>query len=219
MGLNVSGLATMMPRVTVVLANLMSGKGEPNSETMARIDLAAMLESELRSDLIVLCGWAYRTDCPLTIADAMHQYILTQYPELASRLICQGLSRDTVGDAVFTRLYLRALFVGISCFNLVVITSDYHVGRSQQIFDFIFGPSSSVSVKGVPGFGCPMSEAKERRSLAAFRHTFSGSTVGDLDSIYFSLRNRHPFYDGTTYPQIDEMGAVSLRLMSSLAAL
>jgi len=212
-------LLMMAPKVTIVLANLMNSKGELNAESIARIDLAAKLDSEFRSDFIMLCGWAYRTDCPLTIAEAMNKYILSQYSELAKRAVCQDLSRDTVGDAVFTRLYLHALFVDISCVDLIVITSDYHVGRAQQVFDFILGSTSSISVKGVPGFSGPMSETKERQSLAAFRHTFSKSTAGDLDSIYFCLRNRHPFYDGTIYPRIEDLSTVSFRLKSSLHSL
>lgn len=207
------------PRVSVVLGNLLSSKGELNAETMARIDLATKLDSELRSDVIVLCGWAYRPDCSLTIADAMKSYILTRSPKLAGRAVCQKLSRDTVGDAVFTRLYLRELFVGLACVHLSVVTSDYHASRTQEVFDFIFGANSFISVQGAPGFNSDISVKREAQSLAAFRKTFFSSSAGDLDSIYFSLRNNHPFYNGAIYPQIDEMTEVSSRIRRSLGCL
>lgn len=197
------------PIITVVLANLMSSRGEPNAETKARIDLAAKLDSELQSDVILLCGWAYRPDCPLTIADAMKAHILTQFPELADKAVCQRLSRDTVGDAVFTRLYLRERFIGQSSFSLNVITSDYHAKRTKEIFDFIFDAGTIITVKSAPGFNRDTSATKEMRSLEVFRQTFSDATAGDLDSIYFSLRNNHPYYNGAIHPQIEEMGNAS----------
>lgn len=208
-----------LPRATIVLANLMSSKGDLNAETKARIDLAIKLDSELLSDVILLCGWAYRPDSSIAIADAMKAYTSRQFPEVAKRSVCQKLSRDTVGDAVFARLYLRELFIGHSSFNLNVITSDYHTKRTEEIFDFIFGSGTSICVKGAPSLNCYMSEMKEMQSLEAFRKSFSDATPGDLDSIYFSLINSHPYYNGAIYPQIEDMSVVSWNIKSYLASL
>ena len=206
-------------RVSIILANLMNNKGELNAETKARIGLAAKLDSELQSDVILLCGWAYRQDCSLSIADAMKAYISTQFPELAKKAVCQKHSRDTVGDAVFTRLYLRELFISLSSFNLNVITSDYHTKRTQEIFDFIFGGSSFIDVKGAPGFDSEISATREIESVEAFRKTFCNSSAGDLSSIYFCLANNHPFYNGAIYPRIEEMSETSWNIKRSLASL
>jgi hypothetical protein len=207
------------PTVIVVLANLMTNKGKPNAETVARLDLAAKIDLELRSDVIMLCGWAYRPDCSLTIADAMKTYIQTQFPGLGERIVCQRLSRDTVGDAIFTRLYLRELFTGRSPVNLNVITSDYHIKRVNEVFKFVFGVSSLISIKGVPTLNSDASAAKEMQSLAAFRKTFADSSAGDLNSIYFCLRRNHPLYNGTNYQRIEEMSEVLSQIKSSLDSL
>lgn len=207
-----------LPRATIILANLMSSKGVLNDETKARIDLGVKLHSEFSSDVIVLCGWAYRPDCSIAIADAMKAYIYAQDPELVQRTICQKLSRDTVGDAVYARLYLDELFVGFSSFRVSVITSDYHAKRTQEIFDFVFGASSFVRVEGVLGFNSKASEAAEIQSLEAFRRTFLGITPGDLNSIYSSLMNKHPFYNGIIHPLIEEMSEASWEIKSFLAS-
>jgi len=207
------------PVVTVVLANLMSNKGELNAETKARCDLAAKLDSKLQSDIILLCGWAYRADCSLAIADAMKAYILTQSPGLAKKVVCQKISRDTVGDAIFTRLYLREHFPGQSSFSLKVITSDYHTKRTGEIFDFVFGSGTFIGVKGTPGFNSDMSATREMQSLEAFRKTFSDASAGDLDSIYLSLINNHPFYNGAIYPRIKKMSELSWYIKSDLTSL
>jgi len=208
-----------LPSATVVLANLMSSEGELNAETRARIDSAVKLHSKLPSDVILLCGWAYRPDCSIAIADAMKSYILAQFPGLAQKIVCQRISRDTVGDAVFARICLGELFIGISSFNLNVITSDYHVKRTQEIFNFVFGKSSFISVTGAPGFGDKRSVTNEIRSLEAFRNTFSNASAGDLNSIYLSLMNNHPFYNGFIHPRIEDMSATSLDIRRSLASL
>ena len=207
-----------LPSATIVLANLMGSEGELNVETKARIDSAVKLHHKLPSDVILLCGWAYRPDCSIAIADAMKSYILAQFPGLAEKIVCQKLSRDTVGDAVFARIYLSEIFEGISSFNLNVITSDYHAKRTQEIFDFVFGKCSSINVPGVPGFTDEGSAAKEIRSLEAFRNTFSDANAGDLNSIYLSLMNNHPFYNGFIHPRIDDMRATSLEARRSLAS-
>ena len=182
----------------------MGERGVLNDETIARINLAAQLESSQESHLILLCGWDYRPDCDIAIADAMREYLRVHHPKLAQKAICQRLSRDTVGDAVFSRIYLDEL-VGNGAFDAVcVITSDYHVHRTKKVFEFVFGEDCSVVVKGAAGFECNDLTMKEAESLAAFRKTFGNATPGDINSIYSALRDDHPFYNGTVYPRIDE---------------
>ena len=207
-----------LPRAYIVLANLMSSKGEPNHETKARIDLAINLDSKLPSDVILLCGWAYRPDCSLAIANAMKAYILEQSPNLSGKVASQKLSRDTVGDAIFSRLYLNELYSGFSSFDLTVITSDYHRKRTHEIFNFIFGKSSFIVVDDVPGFNSKIKSAQELQSLKAFRKTFDKTLAGDLNSIYAALMNDHPFYNGAIYPQIEEMKKVSSRIKRDLVS-
>jgi hypothetical protein len=207
-----------LPSATIVLANLMSSEGELNVETKARIDLAVKLHCKLPSDVILLCGWAYRPDCSIAIADAMKSYILAQFPGFAEKIVCQKLSRDTVGDAVFARICLGELFMGISSFNLNVVTSDYHAKRVQEIFSFVFGKCSSITVAGAPGFSDKRSAAKEIRSLEAFRNTFFDASAGDLNSIYLSLMKNHPFYNGFIHPRIEARSATSLDIRRSLAS-
>ena len=207
------------PSATIVLANLMSSEGDLNAETKARIDSAVKLQSRLPSEVILLCGWAYRPDCSIAIADAMKSYILARFPGLAQKIVCQKLSRDTVGDAVFARICLSEFFIGNSSFNLNVITSDYHVKRAQEVFSFVFGKSSLISVTGAPGFGDKRSVTNEIRSLEAFRNTFSDASAGDLNSSYLSHMNNHPFYNGSIHPRIGGMSEASLDIRRSLASL
>lgn len=204
-----------MNKITVVLANLMSQAGELNDETIARINLTSRLEEDRESRIILLCGWDYRPDCDVAIADAMRAYLLSFYPGLADKLICQRLSRDTVGDAVFSRICLGSLLDSPSSCAVNVVTSDYHAYRAKQIFEFVFGSSFCISVAGVTGFRRDNSAVKEAKSLAAFRKTFGNVVAGDLISIFGSLRNDHPFYNGKVHPRIGDFCDVSKSLLNS----
>ena len=202
-----------MNRFSIVLANLMSERGELNAETAARVDLAAEIENSQESNLILLCGWPYRTDSHIAIADAMRTYLLTRDPALSQRSRCQRLSRDTVGDAVFSRILLDNLTGRQANYLVNIVTSDYHVNRSREIFKFVFPQSCSVSVSGVPGFQLDDSAAKEKKSISSFRNTFKNIQSGDLASIYCTLRNDHPFYNGTIHPRIMRLNDVARTLM------
>jgi hypothetical protein len=194
-----------MKRISIVLGNLMSERGELNAETAARVDLAAQIEKNEGSNLILLCGWPYRSDCDIAIADAMRCYLLAKHPAFSQISRCQRLSRDTVGDAVFSRVFLDTLTGGLATYLVNVVTSDYHMNRSREIFEFVFGRDCCISVSGVPGFQCDDSAAKEAESLSAFRNTFSNALPGDLESIFSALRNRHRYYNGEVYPRIDSL--------------
>jgi hypothetical protein len=190
----------------------MSDRGELNNETAARVDLAVQLEQSQQSDIVVLCGWDYRPDCSIAIADAMHKYIVNYYPTFASKLICQRLSRDTVGDAVFSRIYIDEFFGNSSSRAVCVTTSDYHVNRTRAVFEFVFGHNCGIIVNGASGFGSSALASKESESLAAFRKTFSEVTPGDMNSIFASLRNSHPFYNGEVHPKIRHFHEVAQEL-------
>lgn len=207
-----------MKRVSIILANLMNQRGELNAETAARVDLAAQIEKNEASALIILCGWPYRTDSDVAIADAMRGYLLAKYPAFSQKARCQRLSRDTVGDAIFSRIYLDHLIGGLATCLINVFTSDYHVERTREIFEFVFGRTCSVSISGVPGFQCEDSAAREADSLAAFRSTFRNALPGDLTSIYSTLRNRHPFYNGQVYPKINRLDDVAGALAGMASA-
>jgi hypothetical protein len=190
-----------MKRVSIVLANLMAANGILNHETAARVDHAIWLEGDNPSDLLLLCGWPYRVDCGVAIADAMRIFIAERHPKYLGKVRCQRLSRDTVGDAVLSRIYLDSIMDG-SLREVHVVTSDYHVERTRVIFDFVFRGFSDVFVSGVSGFSSDKLVVSEMESLEAFERTFEGALPGDMPSIFGSLCSKHPYYNGEVYPKL-----------------
>jgi uncharacterized SAM-binding protein YcdF (DUF218 family) len=55
---------------------------------------------------IVTCGWAYRKDSAIAIAEAVRSYAINHDNIPPDAVIAEPNSRDTVGDAIFTKINL-----------------------------------------------------------------------------------------------------------------
>ena len=180
----------------IVLAHLMDEHAHLNSESRARMDKAVEAYRNKEASIILTTGWAYRPDVATPIADVMRDYAIDHHNIDPEAVLADPNARDTVGDAVFTKRH----FSGPRHWNkLLVVTSSYHVARTQAIFNFIYGGEFTIEVRGAPVAGDhALSEAK---SLEAFRNTFDGITSGDDAAIFKTLLKKHPFYNGMTHPK------------------
>jgi uncharacterized SAM-binding protein YcdF (DUF218 family) len=183
----------------IVLANQMDKKGLLNFESIARANKAVEILNELETPNIVTCGWAYRKDSDIKIADAFKSYITNTLGVNPNKVITELNSRDTVGDAYFTKINLALI---LNWKRLFVVTSDYHVERTQEIFNFIYGNNFLVEVFGASIIYDNSILSRELASTEAFRKTFTGISMGDDIKILERLRERHPFYNGQVYSKI-----------------
>ena len=189
-----------MHDAVIALANQMDAAGRLNEESMSRLTLACDLVKSGRAPLLVTCGWDYRDDSDLVIADVMAEWAMRHLGMDASHILTEPQSRDTVGDAVFTK---RSLANRFGWNSILVVTSAYHVERTKEIFAFVYG--RPVDVRGAPGPDDTALAMSEARFLAAFRSTFAGVAPGDDEAIYTRLRTAHPFYNGEVYPALAEL--------------
>lgn len=186
----------------IVLANLMDKLGVLNDETRSRVDLAIDALKSGCAPVLVACGWAYREDSEICIADAMRQYAMSTHKVEDAALITEVHSRDTVGDAIFTKINLAT---PRDWKKILVVTSNYHAERSRAIFSFVYGPSALVDATGADVPDNEQLRNNEAVSMKAFLGTFEGINAGDDKKIFSRLRERHPFYNGQVYPEIPEM--------------
>lgn len=182
----------------IVLANEMDPTGILNKESTLRADLAAKLMDELDVPYVVTCGWAYRKDSSILIADAFKSYLISIGVK-SDKIITEINSRDTVGDAVFTKVNVSEP----RGFNKVcVVTSNYHVPRTTKIFNFVYGSEYDITVKGANVEYGESVMTKELESECAFKRTFSNVVAGNIEKIMEALKSKHPFYNGEIYPKI-----------------
>ena len=182
----------------IVLANEMDKDGVLNKESILRANLAAKMAKDCKIPYVITCGWAYRADSAIKIADAFKSYIVTLGVR-TEQILTEENSRDTVGDAVFTRLNLvEPLGFRYIC----VVTSNYHVARAIKIFNFVYGSNFSLDVIGAVVELSDSFLSKETESEIAFDRTFRGVHASDMGQIMEALRNNHPFYNGKIYSKI-----------------
>jgi len=183
-------------KVLVVLSHLMTKDGTLEVESKARAKLAIDKFSSNKYDYLITIGWAYRDDCTIPIADVVKQYILESSFINETSIIALTQSRDTVGDAIFSRKFIEPKFT-IKKIN--VITSNYHLNRTSEIFEFVYGDNYIVNVIGVDVESPGGSDITEKKSLMQFRNTFSGIKKGDLSEIFNNMNKKHPFYNGEVF--------------------
>lgn len=183
----------------IVLANLMDINGNLNFESAARAKKAVELFNTENIPHLVTCGWAYRQDSKIIIAEAFKHYISNELGIDSKYIITEHNSRDTVGDAYFTKINISA---PRSWKKLLVITSDYHVERTKEIFGFIYGPEYTIEVIGAHVTHNNSAMDNELKSTEAFRENFLGINKGDDMQILNRLRERHPYYNGKIYEKI-----------------
>ena len=183
----------------VVLTHLMDKDGFLTKESRDRAVKGAQLHISGRANKIVLTGWAYRSDINLTIAHAMENFIVSRYAIKKSDVLVSTMSRDTVGDAFFTRLKFSKILDGN---EVAVVTSDYHAHRAKLIFDYIYSESSRITVFGIKTKSSTEQERNEESSLRAFLETFKDTKKGQIEDIQHALISRHPFYNGLVHPEL-----------------
>ncbi len=185
----------------VVLSHLMSQDCVLGDESVARAKLAIdSFNAENYAHLITI-GWAYRLDCDTPISDVFRQYIVKNSDIDPSSVVSLPYSRDTVGDAFFSLKFSQ--LNGVK--ELLIVTSDYHVNRTQRIFDTFFSDRLRVSVIGAKtALANEVSvQEHEMRSIAAFDKTFSQTNCDDVACLCETLSTLHPFYNGEVYPKIE----------------
>lgn len=182
----------------IVLANLMDAQGNLNGESRARLELAVKLLRENESSGLITTGWDYRADSSIKIADAFKKTAVEEFGVDENRIVADTNSRDTVGDAVFTK---KNVVEGADVKNVTVISTAYHIERVKEVFGFVFGPDYEITYLASEGDGDEKVAISEQASLAAFRRTFDGIRPGDTAAIFERLLSDHPFYNGKSDPR------------------
>ncbi len=188
-------------KILVVCAHLMNRMGVLNAESKGRCKIASELLRKHKYSKVIVPGWDYRTDSQITISSRMKHYLINKFHINKNIIFEESRSRDTVGDAIFCRLFLSEYIDQIT--ELTIVTSDYHVKRAIKIFEFVFG--DKVQVNTFDSFctdRLSSIDANEIASFEKFEKTFEGAISGDVKIILERLLSNHPFYNGEKHPKM-----------------
>ena len=184
----------------IVLSNLMDNESNLNLESENRANLAFKIWNKQNCiPKIITMGWAYRNDTNVPISKVMANYLVNKLKVPKEQILSDVLSRDTVGDAFFSRYNFEKIFLNK---KIIIITSDYHENRAHSIFKFIYGENYKIHFSVIETDLKKSKQKDETDSLDQFSNTFNGIKSGDMNKIQNILLQNHPLYNGTINPQM-----------------
>lgn len=136
---------------TIVLSGGLDASGEPNPMTKQRIEAAGSVAS--RTAYWVSSG-AFSANkppllsskgVPITEGRSDARYLAIRFGIPAKRIILEENSKDTLGNAFFT----RGIVAGFNFSNVLVVTNAFHMKRTKLAFDWIYGLQASNVVSDV----------------------------------------------------------------------
>lgn len=181
----------------IILSHEMDVNGNLSEESLSRLKMAGSMYFQKKSKNIITVGWDYRSDSDLFISDVYKSNLISMGVP-ANSIISENKSRDTVGDAFFS----KKIALKFNWKKLLVITSEYHILRAKKIFQFIYGNEFNSNFVGVKSINQSSRKTVERKSLDSFKSTFLGIKKADDKEIYKCLKTNHPYYNGAVYPKI-----------------
>ena len=184
----------------IILSNLMDGESNLNLESKNRANLAFEIWNQQNCiPKLITMGWAYRNDTNVPISKSMANYLVNKLNVPKEQILSDVLSRDTVGDAFFSRYNFEKFFLKK---KIIIITSDYHEKRAHSIFKFIYGENYKIHFSVIETDLKKSKQKDETDSLDQFSNTFNGIKSGDMNKIQNILLQNHPSYNGTINPQM-----------------
>lgn len=176
----------MNKNILILLSNDFDYNLQLNEISKIRANYAYSYYNE--GDKIFTLGWKGKFSKE-SISIEMKKYLMKNY-ELPNNLIIPiSESRDTVGDAFFSRLYINKLDLVYR--KLKVVTSDWHLPRVEYIFNTIF-PNDQIEYHGIHTPGGDI--IKEKQSLEIYKETFKGVDFNNFDEIKQRLFSKHKLY-------------------------
>ena len=195
----------------IVLAHTIKANEKLGPETEDRLKHGLELLAADQVGFLVLSGGYLPQAAPVsrTHAEYMHRYACREGVN-ESQLYLEDESRESIGQAIFTKRRIFDVLEtrGQPSRQLLIVTSDIHALRTQMIFEYVFGPTYTLYVHGVPSeFGQDDEEAKlELHRTEQFLHRFQQDAFKDVseqDAVEFTrndillrhlLHTRHHLY-------------------------
>lgn len=155
----------------VVLGGGISSKGSIPDFVKARIQAAVRI-SDGKMPIIFSGKWSFLIDYmpPLTESQAMKSYALEHAPSPSASLIhCEEDSMDTIGNACYIKLNF---LIPNNWHSIILITSDFHMRRSEYIFHKVLGTDYRlISFPVASGFSTPELTIKKHTENKLLRFT------------------------------------------------
>ncbi|MBU3905284.1 MAG: YdcF family protein [Nanoarchaeota archaeon] len=132
----------------VILGSQVKQDGSIDDFMKFRLDKGIEIFNENIASYLIMSGkygFLSKEKPPITEAEAMKKYAIEHdIPE--DKLLLEDQSKDTIGNAYFTKIkYLKPR----NWNKLVIVTSDFHLKRTEYVFNKILGADYQIEYIGV----------------------------------------------------------------------
>lgn len=135
----------------IVLGGGIEGKDKIPAHVKLRLDKAFELYLKSKEEKIVLCGkysFLYpKSNLPIKTEAQLNKEYLIGKGVSARSIFLENRSKDTIGNVYYAK---KLYFIPKKEKNIVVITSDFHIGRSKYLFKKIFGDKYNIKYIATP---------------------------------------------------------------------
>lgn len=177
------------------LSHELNNKNNLSIESVDRLKASSELYDRYDCKYFITTGWQYKKDLHCPLSTIMAEYAINNLNIHKESIFEEPLAKDTVGEAYFIKRNFFQAHVDIN--QLIVVTSDWHLERAKEIFQFMFSEIDDPKLyfHAVSGDIAYHKKEDSNSSIYAFREMAKLCKKGDLDDIYSKMLQHHHLYN------------------------
>ena len=179
----------------ICLSHELNNDNSLSIDSLKRLKKSIELHESYKCEYFITTGWKYNKDIDQSLSKIMADYVIKNSNININQIHEEPLAKDTVGEAYFTKKNFFQSNFHIN--KLIIVTSDWHLSRAKEIFNFIFSEDGDPKLSFYKISGDSACRKKEvlNSSIFAFREMTKLCKKGNLDEIYSKMRQHHPLYN------------------------
>lgn len=179
----------------ICLSHELTSENKLSTESKKRLKKSVEIYNAINSDYLITTGWRYKRDLKSALSNYMAEFAFKNLKIPKKNIIQVPHAKDTVGEALF--LKLKLIDMNLKLDNLYVVTSDWHLSRTKEIFSFIFGAKNdpSLNFKYIRGHKKYANKEELNNSIFAFRKISDEMDNEDIIALKNKILTDHNLYN------------------------
>lgn len=185
--------------ICICLSHEVNENLELSYDSYRRLRKAAIIFKENNLDYLVTTGWKYQKYLNGPLSLIMSEYAQNNFNILENQILQLNKAKDTVGEAVFLKDLIHKNNLNVE--KIYIITSDWHLKRAKEIFNFVFANLEDPLLIFFETLGDKKEKEKEQlnNSIKQFRKLIKSCKPGDFRCIHKEVITNHPLYNQIEY--------------------
>ena len=178
----------------ICLSHQLDIKNNLSFDSMERLKKACDIFHKNKCKYLITTGWKYKSSLDKPLSKIMSEFAQENYEVSPNQIYEESNAKDTVGEAFFVKKNFFQHFDDIKILN--VVTSNWHLDRAKEIFDFIFSETNDPKIifYSIDGDNHLHEKEMQNRSIKEFREMTKSCKRGNLDEIYSKMLKYHTMY-------------------------